>query len=122
MMLRILALAIAVLIAPAAQALEGKLVHLKVETANVPGPVDVAVYIPAGYDAKRAETYPLIVQLHGGGGSSANMTAMAETLEDGRLIVLDAQRHTGYGANDCVTDAVNDFLVTTKVSFREKSC
>jgi S-formylglutathione hydrolase len=83
MMLRILALAIAALIAPAAQALEGKLVNLRVETTNVPGPVDVAIYLPAGYDAKRAEAYPLIIQLHGGGGSSANMTAMAQTLEDG---------------------------------------
>lgn len=75
--------AIAIVLAPAAHALEGKLLHLKVETKNVPGPVDVAVYLPAGYDAKRAQTYPLILQLHGGGGSSANMTAMAETLETG---------------------------------------
>ncbi len=68
---------------PAANALDGKIVNLKVETTNVAGPVDVAVYLPAGYDAKRAEVYPLIIQLHGGGGSSANMTAMAETLEAG---------------------------------------
>lgn len=78
-----LALAIAVMLAPAAQALEGKLIHLKVETKHVAGPVDVAVYLPAGYDAKRAQAYPLIVQLHGGGGSSQNMTMMAETLEAG---------------------------------------
>ena len=80
---RVVMFAMALLIAPAAQALEGKLVHLKVESANVPGPVDVAVYLPAGYDAKRKAPYPLIIQLHGGGGSSANMAAMAETLEDG---------------------------------------
>jgi S-formylglutathione hydrolase len=80
---RLALLALAVLIAPAAQALEGKLVHLKAPSANVSGPVDVAVYLPAGYDAKRAQSYPLIVQLHGGGGSSAAMTGMAETLEDG---------------------------------------
>jgi len=52
----------------------------------------------------------------------ASSRTMAETLEDGRIIVLDAQRHTGYGANDCVTDAVNDYLITTEVSFKEKSC
>ena len=52
----------------------------------------------------------------------ASSRKMADTLEDGRIIVLDAQRHTGYGANDCVTDAVNDYLITTKVSFKEKSC
>jgi S-formylglutathione hydrolase len=66
-----------------AHALDGQIVRLKVDSKNVPGPVDVAVYLPAGYDAKRADAYPLIIQLHGGGGSSANMTAMAETLEAG---------------------------------------
>ena len=75
--------AIVVVLAPAAQALEGKIVNLKVETSHVAGPVDVAVYLPAGYDAKRAAAYPLIIQLHGGGGNSGNMTGMAETLEAG---------------------------------------
>ena len=37
----------------------------------------LAIYTPPGYDPKRAEPYPLIVQLHGGGGSSQNMTLMA---------------------------------------------
>ena len=74
---------IAILFAPVAQALEGKIINLKIETKNVAGPVDVAVYLPAGYDAKRAQPYPLIIQLHGGGGSSAAMTGMAETLEAG---------------------------------------
>ena len=76
-----IALACAVMFAPAAQALEGKLVHVKVTSANVPGPVDLAIYTPPGYDPKRAAAYPLIVQLHGGGGSSENMTGMAEYLE-----------------------------------------
>ena len=74
---------IAVLLAPAAHALDGKIVNLKVQTSNVAGPVDVAVYLPAGYDAKQAQSYPLIIQLHGGGGSSAQMSGMAETLEAG---------------------------------------
>jgi S-formylglutathione hydrolase FrmB len=82
-LLMVLFAAIAILLAPAAQALEGKIINLKVETKNVAGPVDVAVYLPAGYDAKRAQAYPLIIQLHGGGGSSAAMTGMAETLEAG---------------------------------------
>lgn len=75
------ALALGVIFAPAAHALDGKLVHVKLASKNVPGPVDIAVYTPPGYDAKRAATYPLVIQLHGGGGSSANMTTMAETLE-----------------------------------------
>ncbi|MDP3738509.1 MAG: alpha/beta hydrolase-fold protein [Hyphomonadaceae bacterium] len=82
-MFRAAAIAFALLLAPAAHALDGKLVHVKIDSKNVPGPVDIAVYTPPGYDAKRAQAYPLIIQLHGGGGSSANMTAMAETLEAG---------------------------------------
>lgn len=78
---RAAALACAVLGAPSAHALEGKLVHVKIESQNVPSPVDLAVYTPPGYDAKRAEAYPLVIQLHGGGGSSDNMTTMAESLE-----------------------------------------
>lgn len=69
--------------APEALALDGKLIHLQVATKNVPGPVDVAVYTPPGYDPKRVQPYPLLLQLHGGGGSSQNMTAMAATLETG---------------------------------------
>lgn len=52
----------------------------------------------------------------------ASSRKMAETLEDGRLIVNNAQRHTGYGSNDCVTSAVDDYLITTKISYREKAC
>ena len=52
----------------------------------------------------------------------ASSRKMAEALEDGRLIVVTANRHTGYGENDCVTSAVNNYLVTTKVTFREKAC
>ena len=77
------ALVLVQLLAPAAFALDGKLIHVVVTTTNVPGPVDVAVYTPPGYDAKRAAPYPLLLQLHGGGGSSQNMTAMASTLETG---------------------------------------
>ena len=86
------------------------------------------VYWPAAPDLRNEVTGrgagPIIVV--GTTGDSATPLAssrkMAETLEDGRLIVVDAQRHTGYGANDCVTSAVDQYLVTTKVTFSEKSC
>ena len=52
----------------------------------------------------------------------AGTRAMAAALEDGRLIVVEADRHTGYGVNDCVVSAVNDYLLTTKVTFAEKRC
>ena len=47
---------------------------------------------------------------------------MATALEDGRLIVVTANRHTGYGENDCVTTAVNKYLLTASVTFAEKAC
>jgi hypothetical protein len=47
---------------------------------------------------------------------------MARELEDGRLIVVENNRHTGYGSNACVTDAVNKYLISTKVTFSEKAC
>lgn len=74
-------LAVFTAFAAPAFALDGKLVHVKINSKVVPGPVDLAIYTPPGYDAKRAQAYPLIIQLHGGGGSSDNMTTMAETLE-----------------------------------------
>ncbi len=79
--LRVAWLLLIVVLTPAAFALDGQLVHVQVTTKNVPGPVDVAIYTPPGYDPKRADPYPLLLQLHGGGGSSQNMTAMAATLE-----------------------------------------
>ncbi len=51
--------------------------------------------------------------------SSRNMAA---TLEDGRLVVVTDDRHTGYGANQCVVDAVNDYLITTRITWEEKQC
>ncbi len=37
--------------------------------------------------------------------------AMADALEDGRMVVVDANRHTGYGANRCVDDIVSTYLI-----------
>ena len=52
----------------------------------------------------------------------ASSRKMASTLEDGRLIVVTEDRHTGYGANECVVAAVDKYLVTAKVTFAEKAC
>ncbi len=37
--------------------------------------------------------------------------AMAAALEQGRLVVVVGNRHTGYGLNECSTAAVEDYLV-----------
>jgi S-formylglutathione hydrolase len=56
-----------------ARTMNGTLVDAVVPSANVPGPVPITYYLPKNYDAKRAETYPLLLQLHGGGGSNKAM-------------------------------------------------
>ena len=47
---------------------------------------------------------------------------MATALEDGRLIVVTANQHTGYGVNECVNNAVNKYLISAKVTWQEKAC
>jgi S-formylglutathione hydrolase len=74
-------LAASLILATPALALDGKLVETTVPSANVPGPVPVMIYTPPGYDPARKEPYPLIIQLHGGGGSDQNMKEMAVLLD-----------------------------------------
>lgn len=47
---------------------------------------------------------------------------MSEALEDGRLIVVTANQHTGYGVNECVNNAVNKYLISAKITWQEKAC
>ena len=48
--------------------------------------------------------------------------AMAAALEDGRLIIVTADQHGGYGANDCVSDLVDNYLVDLEVPPAESQC
>jgi hypothetical protein len=38
--------------------------------------------------------------------------AMADTLEDGRLVIVEGDQHTGYRGDDCVRRIVHDYLLT----------
>ena len=38
--------------------------------------------------------------------------AMADTLEDGRLVIVEANQHTGYRGDECVRSIVHDYLLT----------
>lgn len=38
--------------------------------------------------------------------------AMADALEDGRLVVVEANEHTGYRGDDCVREIVHEYLLT----------
>ena len=56
-----------------ARVMKGTLTDSTVPSTNVPGPVAITYYLPKDYDAKRAEPYPLLIQLHGGAGSNRDM-------------------------------------------------
>ena len=47
---------------------------------------------------------------------------MAQGLEQGILIVVDANQHTGYGANNCVVKAVDDYLIKLTVPAKDLIC
>ena len=47
---------------------------------------------------------------------------MAKVLEDGRLIVVTADQHLGYGVNSCVNDAVDTYLIDLVVPTAELAC
>ncbi len=47
---------------------------------------------------------------------------MADALQDGRLVVVTADQHTGYGLNDCVNEAVDHYLVTLEPPADELIC
>ena len=47
---------------------------------------------------------------------------MAKKLEQGILIVVKANQHTGYGTNSCVTKAVDDYLINLVVPTNELNC
>jgi pimeloyl-ACP methyl ester carboxylesterase len=52
----------------------------------------------------------------------ASSRAMADTLEDGRLVVVEANEHTGYGGDGCVRDIVHDYLLTLTAPADETTC
>jgi hypothetical protein len=37
--------------------------------------------------------------------------ALAEALDDGRLVIVDADQHLGYGTSACINDLVNRYLI-----------
>lgn len=48
--------------------------------------------------------------------------AMRDTLEDGRLVVVTANEHTGYGVNQCVIDVVNTYLIDLEPPDDDTNC
>jgi pimeloyl-ACP methyl ester carboxylesterase len=52
----------------------------------------------------------------------ASTEAMAAALEDGRLIIVTADKHTGYGENSCVDDVVHAYLIDLEVPPERTQC
>lgn len=48
--------------------------------------------------------------------------AMAASLEDGVLVVVVADQHTGYGVNECSYDAIHDYLIGLSVPDDNTRC
>jgi S-formylglutathione hydrolase len=69
--------------------MKGTLTESMVPSTNVPGPVAITYYLPKDYDAKRAEPYPLLIQLHGGGASNHAMESLSSTPSVGMGTLLD---------------------------------
>jgi pimeloyl-ACP methyl ester carboxylesterase len=47
---------------------------------------------------------------------------MARALEDGRLVIVDAEQHTGYSASTCAQDLVDRYLVDLEAPDDETEC
>ena len=47
---------------------------------------------------------------------------MAKALEDGRLVIVDAEQHTGYSASACAQDLVDRYLIDREAPDDETEC
>ena len=52
----------------------------------------------------------------------ASTRKMAAALEQGILLVVEANQHTGYGANECINTAVDSYLIDLTVPVNETTC
>ncbi len=52
----------------------------------------------------------------------ASTRAMRDALDDGRLVVVTADEHTGYGVNRCIVELVNDYLIDLEPPDDETEC
>jgi hypothetical protein len=52
----------------------------------------------------------------------ASTRTAAKNLEEGVLVIVEADRHTGYGLNTCVVTAVDAYLISLTVPKNETYC
>jgi pimeloyl-ACP methyl ester carboxylesterase len=105
---------------------EARAIAPRIVPATVAAPSCAAFPAPAQgrIDITGAGTAAIVVV--GTTGDSATpidgTRRMADTLASGVLVVVDAEQHTGYGANECVVDAVDRYLVQLAVPADGLTC
>lgn len=105
---------------------EARAIAPRVVPATVAAPSCAAFPAPAEgrVDITGAGTAPIVVV--GTTGDSATpiegTRRMADTLANAVLVVVEAEQHTGYGANECVVDAVDRYLVQLTVPAEGLTC
>jgi pimeloyl-ACP methyl ester carboxylesterase len=52
----------------------------------------------------------------------ASTRKMAAALEQGVLLIVEANQHTGYGANECINTAVDSYLINLTVPVNDTIC
>ena len=52
----------------------------------------------------------------------ASTRKMAAALEQGILLIVEANQHTGYGINDCINTAVDSYLIDLTLPVSETTC
>jgi hypothetical protein len=52
----------------------------------------------------------------------ASTRKMAAELEQGILLIVEANQHTGYGANECTNTVVDSYLIDLTVPVSETTC
>ena len=105
---------------------EARAIAPRVVPATATAPSCAAFPAPAQgrIDITGAGTAPIVVV--GTTGDSATpidgTRRMADTLANAVLVVVEAEQHTGYGANECVVDAVDRYLVQLTVPADGLTC
>jgi len=65
---------------------------------------------------------PVVVGTTGDAATPLKSSRNAAALEEGILVVGDADRHTGYGLNQCIVDLVDGYLIRLKIPKNETVC
>ena len=67
--------------APGVALATGRLVTDRLRSAHVPGETPVSIYLPPECEAAAGRAYPLLLLLHGGGGSEADLARVASVVD-----------------------------------------